>query len=640
MKRLICCLILLMSASGVALAQEETPVFEPGECPFSWGFTVDCGTLTVPESRTNEAADDSNTITLSVAVFRSMSASPAADPVIYLDGGPGGHTLRTLEFFAASFRPFLQSRDVIFFDQRGVGLSEALDCPEYSELGYALLDEDLNYAEVARMSSDVLLACRATERANGRNLEAYTSVESASDVRDLVAALGYEQVNLFGISYGTRLALTVMRDHPEIVRSAILDAVVPVQANPDSELLVNTDRAFNTLFEGCATDPACATTYPDLETVFYDTVSRLNDEPEMVSTYDFYTGQERDVLVNGDVLIASLFSLLYQTNEIPNLPRYIYEARDGTYDAFVDDMLFTLFYSDYFDETLFMTVGCNEETPFDSADAAAASSDDMPEALRDIFLTDIASTFELCAAWSQPLINDIDNDPVASDIPTLVTVGKYDPVTPPRWAAQAAESLTNSYFYEFPAVGHAVFDTSNCAIGLMVAFINDPHSEPDASCIDNLAPPLFAVTEVTAVNNRPYEHNMLGFASVIPENWYEVEPGVFSPYPAMDQPIPVIAFRFPPTLASYIDQIIISGFYGYDSLPESTERFERNGRVWTIYKIERPDQNVYTSFAFTETDAPYVIGVTATTPEERDYLYEALLIPAVEAFTKTDSASD
>src|SRR5690606_41377321 len=125
----------------------------------------------------------------------------------------------------------------------------------------------------------------------------------------------------------------------------------------------------------------------------------------------------------------------------------------------------------------------------------------------------------------------------------------------------------------------------------------------------------------------------MGFRGIVPENWYEVEPGVFSPYPDLEPvAIPVIAYRFPITLDEYINRIITGGFYAYDKLPPRTATVSANGRDWDIYQVERPDQAVYTSFAFFEGDRTYVIGVTPTSDAARDYLYAALLLPAVQAF--------
>jgi pimeloyl-ACP methyl ester carboxylesterase len=630
--------LLPLLSAGMTLAQIK-PAFEPAPCPFNRpsGFSIQCGYITVPESRDPALADNSNTIRLAVAVFQGYSAQQNTTPLIYLDGGPGGRTLESVEYLAASFQRFMSARDVIFFDQRGVGFSQGLDCPAHSQLGYDLLDQDMEFAEMLRLSSEALLACRDQLVADGVNLAAYTSAESAADARDILTALGYERANLLGVSYGTRLALTIMRDHPEIVRSAILDAVLPLQANLYSEFPTNTQRAFDTLFEGCAQDPACNEQFPDLETVFYQTVDRLNAEPETVNAFDFYTGQRRIVLMNGDALVTGLFGLLYQTNEIPNLPGYIYEASTGEYDGFINNLFYTAYEGQYFDEGMFTTIGCNEEVPFDNLAAATRSVEGLPSQLAEIYVAQAKNEFELCAQWGGRMPDAIENEPVISDIPTLITVGEYDPITPPRWAQTAAETLSNSYLFEFRGTGHAAFFSSTCAPDLMATFVDNPFETLDARCVENVPPPLFATAQITAVENHAYESDVLGFRSIVPENWYEIEPGVLSPYPTLEPvAIPVIAFRFPLTLDEYISRIITEGFYAYDKLPPSLGTIEANGRDWQIYQVERPDENVYTSFAFFDGDRPYVIGVTATTAEERDYLYGALFVPAIQAFEITE----
>ncbi len=643
MTRFFLALFSILLFSSVALAQSDsTPAFEQAPCPFNrpGGFAIQCGYVTVPESRDPALADDTNTLRLAVAIMRSISGQSEPDPIIYLDGGPGGHSLASVEYMASTFQPFMQNRDVIFFDQRGVGYSSGIDCPEYTDFSYDILAQDIPFEDVVRLSNEVLTRCRDNAAASGFNLAAYTSAENAADVRDLVLALGYKRANLIGVSYGTRLALTVMRDHPDVVRSVVLDAVLPVQANPDSEFLPNTARAFRALFEGCAQDHACNLQYPNLETVFYETVDRLNAQPETITAYDFYTGTDREVLMNGDSLIGGLFGLMYQTTEIANLPRYIYEARDGVYDGFVDDLFFTVYQGDYFDEVLFTNIGCYEETSFDTLTAAERYRAGAPSQIADMLLTQVAGSFDLCAVWGSPPAPPVENAPVMSDIPTLVMVGQYDPVTPPEWAQLAAETLTSSYYYEFPGIGHSALFSTLCAVDITAAFVTNPDEEPDAGCIANLPPPLFATAEIITVNNQPYTNADMGFRGIVPENWFEIEPGVFSPYPQLEPvAIPVIAYRFPLTIDEYISRIITDGFYAYDRLPDRITLVNANGRDWQIYQVERPDQNVYTSFAFFDGDRPYVIGVTATTAEERDYLYDALLIPAIEAFEAVEPAN-
>ena len=257
------------------------PRFEPADCWFDepQGQTVECGYLIVPEDRANPSND--KTIQLAVARFKSDSSNPQPDPIVYLEGGPGGSPLRSyMPVFNVYFAPFLEKRDLILLDQRGTGYSQpALDCREYYDWALSVLDQDLSVEESEQQGNAASLACRERLVGSGVNLAAFNSAENAADVNDLRVALGYEQLNLYGISYGTRLALTVLRDFPQGLRSVVIDSVVPLQSNLYTEIPGNGARAFELLFEACATDAACSAAYPDLRGVFFDLVDQLNDKP-------------------------------------------------------------------------------------------------------------------------------------------------------------------------------------------------------------------------------------------------------------------------------------------------------------------------------------------------------------------------
>jgi len=235
------------------------------------GETVECGYLIVPEDR---ADPDSRDIRLAVAIFRHPDGAPEPDPIIYLEGGPGGSPLEIRAPNFAYFGPiFAANRDIILFDQRGVGFSEpALDCPALTELYLDLLDfeadgELLTAQEILDRKVEAFMAC-AEDLSAVADLSAYNTVANAADVNDLRLALGYDQVNLYGSSYGTRLALGVMRDFSEGVRSVVLDAPY----GPDADIYLDTpssfDRALTVLTKECAADDACNAAYPDLRTCF------------------------------------------------------------------------------------------------------------------------------------------------------------------------------------------------------------------------------------------------------------------------------------------------------------------------------------------------------------------------------------
>ena len=296
------------------------------------GQGVDCGYLRVPEDRSQP---DGPTIRLHVAIFRTQSESSAPDPIVLLSGGPGENALELVDLtFDRIIAPFLVDRDFIMFDQRGAGLSEpALDCQEVIEFAYRVLDQDLSVEELLSLRTGAVSACRDRLVGEGVNLAAYTSAENAADVRDLRLALDYEEWNLLGISYGTRLALTTMREYPEGIRSVILDSTLPLQIDFYASIPGNTDRAFSVLFDGCAAHPSCNEAYPRLESTFFELVDRLNDSPVMLAITNPLTEDRLDSLLNGDGLIGFLFQSLYSTEILPLLPKIIYDANEGRFDT-------------------------------------------------------------------------------------------------------------------------------------------------------------------------------------------------------------------------------------------------------------------------------------------------------------------
>lgn len=484
------------TAVPVATATAETPgpavsaaSFAEAECRFRapTGVNVRCGYLTVPENRADPAG---RTIRLHVAIFPSRSANPLPDPVVYLEGGPGGNPLELAPFtFQPWFSDLAVERDVIIFDQRGTGYSEpALDCPEFIDLSYELLDQDLTREEGAARSLEAIEACRDRLEAEGIDLSAYTSAANAADLEDLRLALGYEQWNLYGISYGTRLALTAMRDFPDGIRSAILDSPYPPQVS-QADLPGGADRAFDLLFAACANDPDCAAAYPDLEQVFYEMVDRLEAEPVLVPVVNPFTGRMYELLFDGETLVGTLFDLLYQTSEIPFIPALIYAAyQDGDFTQLADAAMLDLYTADFVSYGMYYSVNCADEVSFSTRDELEAANAAFPEQLGAIGSEYVV---DFCVAWGAGAAPPIENEPVTSSIPTLIMAGEFDPITPPEYGREAAETLPNSYVFEFPGMGHGVSVDDPCPRVILLAFLNDPTTAPPAACIGEMRGPDF-----------------------------------------------------------------------------------------------------------------------------------------------------
>jgi pimeloyl-ACP methyl ester carboxylesterase len=213
--------------------QHKPPHFDQAACPFKLpldvveGKQVRCGYLTVLEDR---ASSSGKTIRLAVAIFKAPRTPAAPDPVIYLYGGPGGALLSGLgPALSGSFRAALApDRDLILLDQRGTGYSQpSLTCPEVTKLDEQYADQQISRSEQVTLQVQAMRQCHDRLVKQGINLNAYTTIADATDVHDLIQALGYKQVNLYGVSYGTRLALTVMRLFPASIRSVVLDSTVP-----------------------------------------------------------------------------------------------------------------------------------------------------------------------------------------------------------------------------------------------------------------------------------------------------------------------------------------------------------------------------------------------------------------------------
>lgn len=489
-----------VAPSPVGPAQLPTATaasFVQHECTFALpagrmdGQNIRCGTLTVPADRSQPAGP---TIELAVAILPAQGQSRLPDPIVYLDGGPGGETLGgSSDFFSTNFATQLQERrDIVLFDQRGVGLSKpSLDCPEYTDALYATLNTPLSRAEVNARDEQALEACRSRLIAQGIDLRWFSSSASAADVHDLMRALGYQQWNLLGVSYGTRLGLTILRDQPDGVRSAVLDSVYPPMVDRYVDLPAAAQRAFDTLFQGCAADPACAQAYPNLDEQFYRLARRLDAKPLTANIRNYFDGNNYDVRIDGTQIVSMLFTSLYITDFIADLPDLIARADAETArgeTSALSEWGWVVFLFEGLSEGGYYAIECSEETPFNQPAALEQAATLVRPELTTSFGD--PALLRYCPKWAATPADARENEAVRSAIPTLLLAGQYDPVTPPEYAHRAAQTLDNSVVIEFPGLGHATF-AQPCPITIYTDFIDDPTVTPDISCVMQMQPPPF-----------------------------------------------------------------------------------------------------------------------------------------------------
>ena len=470
MRRLLCLLVLLIFGMLPIEAQKQ-PAFEPADCPFGnlSPYRIDCGWLVAPDG-----------VRLAVAIIRSKNPQKADDPIVYLAGGPGAAFVETapIQVFNFGFASLLAERDIILVDQRGMGLSQpSLRCVPYDS-GLDLSRPDFPQpAFEARVN-----ACQEALAAQGIDYTQFDTPHIAADFAALPEALGYDEVNLYGTSWGTRLGLVILRDYPEGIRSVILDSTLPPQVDTFGAPARLGEASFSQAEQLCAADTLCRTAYPNLRAVFEQTYADLQANPVPLTL---------GVPLTGDMFAGQVAVLLRDKAGVERLPGFIYSIAQGDYRSFADQI------ADIAEATpdklpdmgIFFSIVCREGATTQAAIEAKMSA--YPAAFQSMAKPFFGTGgYDICQMWGDVL--PLPNDPAVSDVPVLLLAGQHDPLTPPEWAYLAAETLSKAYVYEFPARGH-VLAGEGCAQTIMVSFLRSPDTAPDAACIATLSAPNFAL---------------------------------------------------------------------------------------------------------------------------------------------------
>lgn len=446
---------------------------------------VVCGDLTVPADR--EAPGDGDVV-LPVAIVRSASPDPAPDPIVFVSGGPGDAALSVAGF--ALEVDLGGDRDVIVYDQRGTGAaSPSLDCPEVDvAAAEALASADPVEVESARREA-ALAACRDRLAGEGIDVDDYDTGSQAADLADLRVALGIDDWNVWALSYGATTALELIRSRPEGVRSLYLDAGVPVdEPRGGDDLAVVVYGALEAFFAACAADRPCAAAYPTLEQDWRDLVADWDAAPfEVVARGP--DGQERSFRITGADLVDGLHQALYDSSLIPLLPSLVAPlAERGDAATAIVAPLVEQFLGAPVADGVNQSVLCADRVRLEEGAAEQPVPDPMVVA---VAADDFVSS---CESWGAEPLPASFNEPVSSDVPSLVVVGSLDPIQPPPVARRMAATLSRSAVVELPGIGHGAVFGSPCGAELLRSFVAsaDP-SAVDTSCVDALGPPEWAL---------------------------------------------------------------------------------------------------------------------------------------------------
>lgn len=454
-------------------AASQTPLLALEDCLLTGSGaaaqrTAQCGTLRVPENRSEPAG---RSIDLHVAVVRAVSRNPAADPLFFLTGGPGQAATESFVLLSAAFEAVHQKRDIVLVDQRGTGKSNPLRCP---------VPEDAQTLEVETLQ----FAQDCLESLEGDPSQ-YTTSIAMQDLDAVRQALGYEQINLYGVSYGTRAAQTYMKMFPERVRSAVLDGVVPQDEPLGLYVAQDAQRALDLIFARCLADLDCNRAFPGVEQDFNALIERLQGQAQEVNLADPLSGVSTS-LSFGQPELASAVRLLSYTPETAALLPLLIHTADREHDLnrlAAQYLIIAAQLNESISQGMNFSVLCAEDLPFIDQEQARRLN-------RGAYLGDLQTDelVEICSIWPSGQVPADFHTPLESETPVLLLSGEADPVTPPSNAEDVAQRLPNSRSIVLQGQGHNVV-FRGCLPWLLGEFIESASAEKlDLTCLEEIAP--------------------------------------------------------------------------------------------------------------------------------------------------------
>lgn len=440
-----------------------------------------CGTLEVYEDR---ATKKGRKISLNILIFPATSDKREPDPLFYFAGGPGASATEDAPGIAPAFAKIREHRDLVFVDQRGTGGSNPLKCDFYNPadlqtyLGYFFPLEDTRRCRT-------LLESKA-------DLKLYTTTIAMDDIDEARAALGYERVNLFGGSYGTRAALTYLKRYPQHVRTATLQGISPTNHFMPSDFPAQTERALQGVISECVADQQCNTAFPNLKAEAQAVLAQLIKGPIEVEVQKPRSTERVKVKLSRDLAAEAIRYMLYSPVPASRIPLIIHTAAQGNFVPLTYAALeYRMNLVGTGSNGMYLSVTCAEDLPW----IKPGEGERLAE---NTFLGDyrLRQQREACALWPRATIEPDYSQPVRSDVPVLILTGEWDPVTPPSNGETAAKTLTNSMHIIVPHGGHGLggLEGLDCIERISTEFVDRGTTKGiDTSCVKDIRRKGFAM---------------------------------------------------------------------------------------------------------------------------------------------------
>ena len=459
---------------------------EWGDCWFevAWSRPVHCGrflTGAVPE-------EQGEPFTLPVVYVPARPWRRAATPLLYIAGGPGAATLLGPEDWS-DWLVWLDEvdwpHDTVFYDQRGVGLSEpSYTCAELAQERRQLLPKNLGAHTAALRLQEAAIACRRRLEDAGVDLSRLHTLANARDARDLMATIGGAW-DLYGVSYGTRIALQVMRMAPNRLRAVILDSTYPPQVHAERANPWLLDRVMGLVRRSCELLDSCSSASEVVAADLSAALARVRVQPLALEVPDPAGQGQLAVRMGEEDFAWLLFEAAYNWDRMMHLPGYVAAAARGKITpalrTLVADAVVNMFDTST-SEAVAAAVDCNDAPPWSRAQAVRIV---RQYPFLEHLTADDWETHE-CRTWKTLDQGPAWRRPVNVQVPTLLLAGEFDPVTPPDWSEVTVRHLPNGQLFEFPQIGHGVLDSHHCAVALARAFLAAPSAPSAPGCLAEL----------------------------------------------------------------------------------------------------------------------------------------------------------
>jgi pimeloyl-ACP methyl ester carboxylesterase len=435
--------------------------------------TLRCGVYEVWENR---KAGRGRKLPLKVVLLPSRTSHPTEPPVVFFGGGPGEtNTDFARDVLESGFR---RDHDILLIDSRGTGEGNRLACR------LAGADADLQSYLRSPFNPQTARACRR-ELEGRADLSQYSTPATSDDIDEVRQALGYDQLNLVGGSFGTYAALMYMRAYPRHVRGAFLASLVTFDNRVPLYHAASAQWALDRLFEQCEADSACHGAYPRFRQDFADVQARLKQGPVKVAIRHPATGAQTSVELTEEGFADAVRVTMYNGAGGRRIPWLIARARAGDFSPLAETAVRASrgFYAGV-PLGLYYAITCNEFV-----------SRIRPEEVEPATRGSYAGAWRLqgqmasCADWPRTELPPGFIGPYRSDIPTLLVSGDTDPATPPRWGELVHSYLPNSIHLVVPG-GHVPVSPCTDAIAEQV-FATGQVKTLDTSCVARLQPAPF-----------------------------------------------------------------------------------------------------------------------------------------------------